>query len=661
MKPSKSIFAIVPLAILLLPVGVYLADRATSAEEVARNVTIANVQVGGMNRADATLAVEAHENQLRANTGVFTVNGAVFKLSPMTIGLTADVQTAIDRAFQSRRNGSSIENFRSWLTSFSTSTDVPLDIGFDNDAIDLELDTWESEAVSDPAFNGGVAIVDGTVTVEYPRSGRSIDRESAHVLIVKEMSTLDKQGVALDVVESTPRITRNDVDTAADELERMIESPITMISSNVGFRTTFLPEQLASAAVVRLSADGGQLVASFNADRILEILEPHRTEYETEPLDARFDIDLETDEFTIVPGHSGTLLDTARLLREMKAAALGTGLGEFPLLVGTQPAFTTEDALAFTSLGPLGGFTTNHPAGQPRVTNIRQMADAVNGAIVLPGDEWSINEHIGQRTEVKGYVAAPAIINREPYCCDHPANIGGGVSQFGTTLFNAVFFSCLEDVSHRPHSLFFARYPMGREATLGFPEPDVRLRNNTEYPLIIATGYTDTSITVKMYGNNGGLVCTDITYDKEDIIEHGEELVADTEAQLAPGQREMIRSGINGFLIKVDRVVTYPDGRTETDMKLVHRYRPLTEQYLVHPCDVSGEPVSCPVRLVSLLNLTWEDALVKLSELGLFAAKNTSSVENAAKDGVVLAQDPASGEWVGAGSTVSLTVGVYGG
>jgi hypothetical protein len=60
MKPSKAIFAIVPLAIALLPIAIYLIDRQTSTDEIARNVTVSGVPVGGMNRADATLAVEAY-------------------------------------------------------------------------------------------------------------------------------------------------------------------------------------------------------------------------------------------------------------------------------------------------------------------------------------------------------------------------------------------------------------------------------------------------------------------------------------------------------------------------------------------------------------------------------------------------------------------------
>jgi vancomycin resistance protein YoaR len=413
-----------------------------------------------------------------------------------------------------------------------------------------------------------------------------------------------------------------------------------------------------SAARTVISEDGTTFINSFDVIRVLEILEPRSAEYEIEPLDARFDIDIATDAFTVIAGRTGTLLDTAALLVNLRTAALGSGEGDFPLLVGEQPMFTTEAAEAFTTLGPLAGFTTEHPANQPRVTNIQKMADTVDGAIVLPGDEWSINDHVGQRTEAKGYVAAPAIIDGAPYCCDHPANVGGGVSQFGTTLFNAVFYSCLDDVSHKPHSLYFSRYPMGREATLGVPEPDVRFANNTDHPVVIATSYTDTSIAVKMYGDNGGLTCTDDTHEKEDIVEFDKTLVADREGKLKPGQREKIRSGIDGFLIKVDRVVTYPDGRTETDLNLVHRYRTLSEQTMVHRCELSGKPVACPLKLPSVMNQTWGEALTSLSNVGLLAAKVTSPVDDPTQDGIVLSQSPSPGEWVETGSTITLTVGI---
>ena len=660
-RPRRAIFLLVPLAIMALPLVIYGLDRVTSTGEVARNVQVAGVAVGGLTPADATLAVESHEQQLRQSTGVFTVNGVVFKLSPISISLAADTPSAVDDAMAARRDGNPLANFLSWLTSFSRPVDVPLTVTMDESAIEAEIDAWEAASIPNAAYEGDVYVRSGEVVAEYPRAGEQIDRSTALAAIEAEMRTLDKTGVTLDVVVADPTLTTGDIDAAADEMRRMIDDPVTLRASDIAFRATFSTDQLASAVRADPADDGASMVVSFDEDRVLEILEPRRTEFEIPPVDAAFDIDVDSDRIRVIPSRSGTLLDVDALLVELKRAALEDGTGVFPIVTGAEPEFTTEEASSYTDLELLSEFTTNHPANEARVVNIQQMADDVDGAIVQPGDTWSINDTVGQRTEAGGYVAAPAIINGEPYCCDHPANIGGGVSQFGTTLFNAVFYACLEDVEHQPHSLSFARYPQGVEATLGFPKPDVIFRNDTDAPVIIKTLYTPTSITVKMYGDNGGKTCTSETGEPEDVVEFEEELVADEEGVLRPGERVKERSGIDGFLVRVDRVVTYPDGRQEVDLNLVWRYNSLSERYIVHPCEVSGEPVNCPVRLPSLTNGTWEAALATLQELGLLAARIDADVEDPALDGLVIGQDPNAGEWVPVGTTIRLTVGVASG
>lgn len=659
--PSRIIFLLVPLAILLLPVGVYAADRATSQEEIARNVTIAGVPVGGLTEADALVAVQAYEQGLRQSTGVFTVNGQAFKLSPTSVGLTAANQSAVGNAMEVRRDGNALSNFTSWIASFNTEETVTLAISFSDEAIDAELDDWEQVAIPNPAFEGSIEIVEGTVAASYPRSGEKIDREVARGLVTAEMSSLEKAGVTLPVVTSNPNLTKADLDSAAAVLGQMIDSEIALVAREIAFRAVFTPDQLASAARATIDEETRAIEVTFDEERVREILQPRRTEYELDPVNAQFDVDVSTDRITVIPGRNGTLLDLEGLIVSMKNAALGNGEGPFPLLVGGAPAFTTEQAEAYTQLELLASFTTKHPSGEDRVTNIQQMARDVDGAIVQPGREWSINDAVGQRTEGKGYVAAPAIINGEPYCCDHPANIGGGVSQFGTTLFNTVFYACLEDVEHRPHSLSFSRYPEGLEATLGYPHPDVRFRNNTDAPVIIKTAYTSTSVTVKMYGDNGGKDCTSETSEHEDIIEFEEQLIADEEGTLNPGDRVKERGGINGFLVRVNRIVTQPDGSQETDLRLTWRYATLSEQYRVHPCEVSGEPINCPIKAPSVAGLTWPDALVVLQEAGLLAARADVSVSDEGQNEIVQSQDPGSSTWVNAGSTVTLSVGVWDG
>jgi hypothetical protein len=120
---------------------------------------------------------------------------------------------------------------------------------------------------------------------------------------------------------------------------------------------------------------------------------------------------------------------------------------------------TEAEALAFQGSYLLSDFTTYHSCCENRVVNIQLMADSVGGHIVMPGEAFSVNDVVGRRTEAKGYKPAGAIIGGYVQCCDFPENIGGGTSQFATTIYNAVFFSGMKDLEHQPHTAWFSRYP----------------------------------------------------------------------------------------------------------------------------------------------------------------------------------------------------------
>ena len=161
-------------------------------------------------------------------------------------------------------------------------------------------------------------------------------------------------------------------------------------------------------------------------------------------------------------------------------------------------ALISDDITPLLELGIgelIGEFTTNHPSGQDRVVNIQRMADIVRGALLEPGESFSPNGYVGARTAETGFISAGVI-----YSGVFTEDIGGGVSQFATTLFNAAFFGGLDIVEYQAHSIYIDRYPYGREATVNYPNVDLRVRNPMEHPVVIWTEYTPDSITVKLFG-----------------------------------------------------------------------------------------------------------------------------------------------------------------
>ncbi len=172
------------------------------------------------------------------------------------------------------------------------------------------------------------------------------------------------------------------------------------------------------------------------------------------------------------------------------------------LTLDGMPAISVEEHARLSALGiveRVATFTTPHK-DEPypsRVTNIQRMADLVRGTVVAPGVTFSLNAHVGQRTWHKGFVPG-GVISHESGGLG--VGIGGGVSQFATTAFNAAFFAGLDIPLYQMHSLYFPRYPFGREATINYKGgPDLRLRNNTDYGVLLWTRYTPTSITVDIY------------------------------------------------------------------------------------------------------------------------------------------------------------------
>ncbi|HSO50662.1 MAG TPA: VanW family protein, partial [Acidimicrobiia bacterium] len=256
-----------------------------------------------------------------------------------------------------------------------------------------------------------------------------------------------------------------------------------------------------------------------------------------------------------------------------------------------------------------------------RVVNIHTIADEVDGTIVGAGQTFSLNDHVGQRTLEAGYLPAGTIIAGEV-----EDTVGGGVSQFTTTMYNAVFWGGYEDVEHKPHSYYFSRYPEGIEATLSWRSPDLAFRNNTDRAVLIDTRYTDTSITVRIFGSNDGRVMkgeqsggnTSIWTDGEGgadaLLVRGE--VSDRYAltdppppryepnpELGVDDQDQTQTEEGGWSVTVTREIRRGEDVVDTQEWGV-RYAPRFAVFEVHPCKIPGTAVACPTTTTTATTTT---------------------------------------------------------
>jgi vancomycin resistance protein YoaR len=641
------------VVLLLLPVMVFAVDEIRANGEVARNVQAAGVDLGGLGQDDALAALRAYEAELASTPLDFRIGSMSFPVLPSELSLEIDEAAVVDEAMAQRRDRGFFGRFGDWFSSFGDMKELPVPVTIDPDALDERIDVWEQEAINNPAHEGGVLIRNGVAEPDYPRAGEGVDQPAAQRATLAAVQNLTRRPVTLATRQLQPTLTDEDIDGAVTRANRIIDSAITLRAIDPEVEIEFPAATLAAALIVDVHADAPTpgIDLSFTRGPINRVLAPLRATIEQPARDAVFEID-EEDVVTLVPSRAETLLDVDLVVsRLFDVADRGGATGSFPFAQGVEAEFTTEMAEAMGEITKVSEATTEHSCCEARVTNIQTMADAVDGALVWPGEEFSLNEHVGQRTRTKGYVPAPMILRGEIV-----DDVGGGVSQFATTMYNAVFFGCYEDVTHTPHSLYFSRYPEGREATVSWGGPELIFKNDTEALLIIKTAYTSRSITVKMFGNTGGRTCTAGLGDRYRYTDPPIEYVGDP--TVPPGTEAEDSAGTRGWTIDIFRYIEYDDGTNETEV-WSHRYKPRPNKINVNPCDLEDAPTPCTVLIPDVVGRNRGRGVSILEEWSFVASVEEVEVDDEAEHNKVIAQSPAPGLPHDFGATVVIQVGVF--
>ena len=610
------------MAVALLIIGGYAVDRAIHQGKVLRNVSVGDTDLSGLGPAAAERAVLGLEDELAVQPVAVGVVDETFRISPDAIGFRLDTAELAEQAMAVGREGSIIEQFRWWLSHQFRAEVIPPTGSVDRDRLEPVYDSWDRNVVGDQPFNGAVRLDGIEPIARYPRTGRGIDREQLTSDLVEQLLLRDRQPAEAGIIEIKPELTRKDVDRAVVVAEALLDGPVVLYREDPYAEVTFEVDDLVDAFRNRIvGGDDPAIEVGFRPDEVAARLEGLRSELELPPVDARFIVNSD-ETVSIDPGRAGTVIHPQGAADALRAAALrGSRSGVLPFRKGAEPEVTTEQLEALGIKHLVSKFTTYHACCEPRVDNIHLIAEEVDGAIVPVGREFWLNDYVGERSADEGYQEAPAIIGGVVV----DDNLGGGISQFTTTLYNAVFWGGFVDVTHTPHSFWFSRYPQGVEATLSWPAPDLAFRNDGDCGVLVRTEYTDTSITVRLYGCNGGrsLVGEHVPGNRTaDVFVategNGDSMVVEAttgepygftdptttvyegNSGLEPGRGTSCVRRNTRVLGRCGPTITYPDG-TEREVKWTWRYRPQPIVVERHPCrlppesvDYTGEPCPAP-------------------------------------------------------------------
>lgn len=267
---------------------------------------------------------------------------------------------------------------------------------------------------------------------------------------------------------------------------------------------------------------------------------------------------------TIVESKTGTGPDRNAATLKMQDILFGSQADRTITMVDTtiEPSFTTQDAQNMKIQDKLSSWSVTLGGNTARMNNIALLCKLINNSIIAPGATWSFNKCTGERTEDKGFQAAPAIVNGK-----HEDQLGGGVCQVATCVFNAACYAGLGIESRINHDFYISAYDdQGfADATVSWDEPDLQFVNDTgNYLLMTAKFNGSETVTVSLWGTNDGRVVT---------CERGKwkkgakwKTIKEKDDTLAVGKTKEVQRGQDGRSIKIHYLVKSKSGEVLHDI-----------------------------------------------------------------------------------------------
>ena len=474
--PNRTRVVLVAVVATVVLAGVGLVAY-TMTGDVPRGTKVLGVDLGAKSRSEAERLLTDTFGARFAEPVRVDLDGKPVQVEPAAVGLALDVPATVAAAM---KGSAKLFGHR------TVDPVIRLDQAKLDEALRKQLDPKDI-TLKRP----GITFAGTTPKPTYPEPGRTLDPALAATTV--RQTWLTGVPASVPLTEQPPATSREQVDQLIQTLAApAVAAPVTVRVDGKSF--TLSAAAIAKGLVFR-SDDAGRLTPSVDGKKLRAAAAKEFAKVEVAP--AAASITLAGGKPKIVASTAGTAVDLGKLGPALLAVLPNPGPREVTAEFVKQEAADTDADMAKLGIKEkVSTFTTKFTGGRssPRSQNIITIAKAVDGALVKPGETFSLNKHTGERTYSNGYKDAPVIVGGklEP-------GVAGGASQFTTTLFNAAYYAGLEDVEHKPHSFYFSRYPAVIEATIFYPTLDLKFKNTTPHGILIDTSTTGSSVTVSMW------------------------------------------------------------------------------------------------------------------------------------------------------------------
>ena len=473
------------IAVLTALVGLAFAG---SEVRIAEGVQIAGVDVGGLTRNQARAVLVSRFERVERTPIVFTAGGREFPIKATTLGVEADWSAAIESAAREGQGFGPVRGFKRLQTRFFGSEIAP-PVQVYEAALDFKL-AGLARAIDQSHVEAKLVRRGLAIEVVPGQPGRRLARDVAANRIVRALARLERgQPIALPIVLDPVEVTATDLAPAAAQARAALSAPVRLEYEGTRWK---LPRwRIAELLSLPVAGKTDVAIAGPGAEAWFKKL---RNTVERAPVDATFAV--EPGGIRVLPDKDGLTIDVPATAKALLAAATSATARTAPLAVRRAPAErSTAEAQAMGITGVVGSYYTTYGGIPSRLHNVALVAKLIDGALIAPGKTFSFNSTTGERTAEKGFEEAPVIINGELQ-----TGLGGGICQVSTTLFNAAYEAGLQIDERTNHALYISHYPTGRDATVNYPDLDLKFTNDTDHWLLLRTFVGSGSLTVNLYG-----------------------------------------------------------------------------------------------------------------------------------------------------------------
>lgn len=458
--------------LLVLAAGLYLAGYLVAGDKVPQGTTVGGVDIGGLRPVAAQSRLEEKLGPRLEEPIVVAADGRRTRIRPTDAGLAVDYEASVEQA----GGGRSWSPGRMW-NYFTGGDDLAPVAEVDDEELAGAVEKVAAKIDEQPV-EGGIAFQDGTAEMKLPETGQRLDREAASEAVVEAfLAGGPSEGVVqLPVDDVPPEVSEDEVRTTMEEFANpAMSAPVTLVLGED--EVVVRPEAYGRA--LSMEAEEGELVPRVHKKKLMAAIRPAMRSVALRPEPAT--VQLVDGKPQVVPGKNGVTFDPDEVAEAFPDVVVKRRNRTLEVESKVdRPEFTAKDARRLQIKEVVSSFTTYFPHSDYRNVNLGRAAELVNGTVLKPGETFSLNETVGERTAENGFTEGYIISNGV-----YKEDFGGGVSQVATTLFNAMFFAGLEDVEHKPHSFYIDRYPIGREATVAWGAIDLRFKNTTPYGVLI--------------------------------------------------------------------------------------------------------------------------------------------------------------------------------